>query len=423
MRTMKHNGLIWLLMIICQLSIVNFAFGDAKPVKYKTLLSEAKTAIKNSKNQAKAEQNLLAIVNREDIDSHRRAEIYFTAEELERSLNAAENMKMYLKQSYDTTKFFSTILKMYEYLLICDSVESQPDEKGAVKYKYRKKGQEILYSYRSNLLNGGKFLLVRDKYADAFQYFDMYIRSSQSNILKADTLISGDTLLPRVAYWATIAAYNANQPRQALRHIDEAIGGADRELRVSLQEYKVRCYEALKDEEKWVDNLVVGTQLYPEHDYFYLHLIDVFMQEKLYDDGLALCDSMLQKVGEKDIYWYGKSQMYLALQQYDETIETADKAIQHDSLYTDAYYNKGIAYLSKAVLFAETMCNDIRNPQCRKDRETLKGLYRSAQGPMEQVRALSPADSKRWASPLYRIYLNLNMGKEFAEMEKILNAQ
>ena len=50
------------------------------------------------------------------------------------------------------------------------------------------------------------------------------------------------------------------------------------------------------------------------------------------------------------------------------------------------------------------------------------GLYREAKGPMETVRKLAPEDSKRWASPHYRIYLNLNMGKDFAEMEKILNA-
>ena len=211
-----------------------------KPVKYKTLLSEAKAAIKNSKNQANAEKNLLAVITREDIKPEQRAEIYYMSEELERSLQSAENMKLYLKQAYDTTKFFSTILKMHEYLLACDSVESLPNSKGYVKYKYRNKGREILKAYRPNLLNGGKFLLKRNKYSEAFPYFDMYIESARSAFFKYYSSINADTLLPRVAYWATISAYNANQPQKALKHIDQAIAGADSSLQVSLRYWAMR---------------------------------------------------------------------------------------------------------------------------------------------------------------------------------------
>ena len=40
---------------------------------------------------------------------------------------------------------------------------------------------------------------------------------------------------------------------------------------------------------------------------------------------------------------------------------------------------------------------------------------------MERVRQLQPENKDRWAPLLYRIYLNLNMGKEFDEMDHILN--
>ena len=392
------------------------------PVKYKTLLSEAKSALKNSKNQAAAEKKLLDVVNREDINMNQRAEIYFYAQELERSLNDAENMKFYLKQTYDTVKYFSTILNMYKYLLLCDSIERMPNEKGVLKYKYRNKGTEILKTYRTNLLNGGKFLLKRNKYAEAFPYFDMYIESSKEPIFQYYSSIKNDTILPRVAYWATVSAYNANDAQKALKHIDRAMGLSDESLMPSLQEYKVRCYEALGLTDERYMGLIEGAKLFPEHDYFYLHLMDEFTDTKAYDDGIVLCDSMLSRVGDRAIYWYGKSQMYLGKLDYDACITASNEAIRCDSLMTDAYYNKGIAYLNKAVEFGKTACNDIRNPKCKKDREILMGLYREAKEPMEQVRRLAPEDSKRWASPLYRIYLNLNMGKDFAEMERILNA-
>lgn len=395
-----------------------------KPVKYKTVLSEAKAAIKNGKNQAAAEKNLLAIVNREDIRKEQRAEVYFTCEELQRSMNEAENMKLYLRQAYDTVKFFSTILRMHDYLLLCDSVESLPDEKGTVKLHYRRKSHELMQTYRPNLLNGGKFLLRKNKFAEAYPYFDMYLTTDTHPIMRHNAVSqTSDTLISRVAYWATISAYNANQPRQALKYIDKAMLSTSDSLHASLQEYKVRCYEALGDSDQWLRNLVKGTQLYPAHDYFYLHLMDVLDQQEKYDEGIALCDTMLSRVGDRAIYWYGESQMYLAKEDYDNTIRTADEALRLDTTMTDAYYNKGISFLKKASIFAETACNDIRDPKCRQDRQTLQQLYGEALTPMEEVRRRSPQDQERWASPLYRIYLNLNRGKEFAEMEKILNGK
>lgn len=401
-----------------------FAAGAAdKPTKVKTLLSEAKAAVKNGNNQANAEKNLMANVAREDVTKSQRAEMYFMAQELERSMNDAENLKFYLKQSYDTVKFFSTILKMHEYLLICDSIEAQPNDQGKVKYRYHKRGREIMTAYRSNLLNGGKFLLKRNKYAEAFPYFDMFIRTARSTFFLDVSEVRNDTLLPHVAYWATVSAYNANQAKASLRYINDAINGADSTLRMSLQEYKVRCYEALNDSGNWVKALREGVHLYPAHDYFFLHLIDWYSGNKQYDDAIALCDSMLQRVGDRAIYWYGQSQMYLGKEQYDSCIVAVNEALRLEPQMVDACYNKGISYLNKAVAFAETACNDIRDPKCREDRKTLQELYRNAKEPMELVRKLTPDDSKRWASPLYRIYLYLNMGDEFAEMEKILNAK
>ena len=396
---------------------------EKKPVKVKTLISEAKAAIKYSKGQADAEKKLLAVVDREDVTTAQRADIYFMASELQRNINDVENMKIYLKQPYDTLKFFSTIYGMYYYLLKCDNYDREPNFQGVVKFKYRNKSRDLMKAYRNNLLNGGKFMLKHSKYPEAYSYFDMYLRSARHPMFDNDPALSADTLFPRVSYWATVAAYNANEPQKALKYIDKAIDGSNESLRTSLQEYKVRCYEVLKQNDKWLESLEEGARMYPSHDYFFLNLMDEYMDMREYDKALALCDTMLSVVGSRDIYWFAESQIYLTRKQFDETIRTADEALKCDSTMTEALYNKGNAYLNKAVIFAETACNDVRDPKCREDRRQLKHLYDQARVPMELARRLKPEDSKRWALPLYRIYLNLNMGNEFAEMEKILNDQ
>ena len=39
---------------------------------------------------------------------------------------------------------------------------------------------------------------------------------------------------------------------------------------------------------------------------------------------------------------------------------------------------------------------------------------------METFRKMAPEEEDKWAAPLYRIYLNLNKGKEFEEIDRLL---
>ena len=40
---------------------------------------------------------------------------------------------------------------------------------------------------------------------------------------------------------------------------------------------------------------------------------------------------------------------------------------------------------------------------------------------LEKYRKLEPNEVGKWSLPLYTIYLNLNMGKEFDEIDKVMN--
>ena len=49
-----------------------------------------------------------------------------------------------------------------------------------------------------------------------------------------------------------------------------------------------------------------------------------------------------------------------------------------------------------------------------------QAYYREAETSLEAYRTLAPNLQKRWAPLLYKVYLALNEGKKFAEIEKIL---
>ena len=55
-----------------------------------------------------------------------------------------------------------------------------------------------------------------------------------------------------------------------------------------------------------------------------------------------------------------------------------------------------------------------------KQRQQMLGLYKRSLKYLERYRELAPDEQRRWAMPLYTIYLNLNMGKEFDEINEII---
>ena len=55
-----------------------------------------------------------------------------------------------------------------------------------------------------------------------------------------------------------------------------------------------------------------------------------------------------------------------------------------------------------------------------KQRREIRQLYQKALPYMGNYRALAPQEKDKWAAALYNIYLKLNMGKQFEEIDQML---
>ena len=80
---------------------------------------------------------------------------------------------------------------------------------------------------------------------------------------------------------------------------------------------------------------------------------------------------------------------------------------------TEPYFNIATAKLNQALEL------DRRN-QPRVYRTQIRKLYMEARPYMEAYRKLAPDEKRKWAPALYRIYLNLNMGKQFDEIDRVM---
>ena len=383
-----------------------------KEIKMGTLHKLLSLAIKNSNGQDNAKKNLLDALGRNNLSDKEKANIYYTCALLDESSNSIQNTKAYLKQPCDTAALFNTLYNMYGNLFKCDSVDALPLPNGNIKYKYKSRTGNLRAKHLANILNGGKYYLAKSNYAAAYNFFDTYSTYTQST----------DTILPKVAYWATFSSYKLGQHANTLKYIDKAftvVGDADGAI---LQEYKCRSHQALNDEKSYEEDLLKGVRKYPKHDYFFVNLSDIYCEKRMFKEGIALSDSMISLDPKKTLYWYSKSKIKLAENDYDKCIEYSDSTIHRDSTFIDAYYNKGISYMNLALIRQESASTDIRDPRFAEDKKAIESLYRKAQPCMEMVRKLDPENKERWGKHLYRIYMFLNRGKEFEEIDKLLRS-
>ena len=410
---MRLIRLLFILLILADTGFVSAAKNKApKEVKLATLHKAANLAIKNANGQDGAKNNLLGALGRESLTDKDRAGIYYTCALLDESLNGVQNMKAYLKQQCDTAVLFSTLLNMYSNLYKCDSVDAIPNQKGAVKLKYKSRTGNLRAKHIRNILNGGKYYLSKGNYALAYSFFDSYYTYTMPS----------DANLAKVAYWATFSSYKLGHYSHTLKYIDKAFEAVDDSEDAILQEYKSRSHLALNDMESYEADLLYGVRNYPQHDFFFVNLIDIYTEKHMYKEGISLSDSLISLNAQYPLYWFSKSRIELSENNYEKCIEYCDSTIRRDSSYTDAYYNKGISYLNLALIRQESACTDLLDPRCMEDKKAVENLYRKAQPCMETVRKLEPENKERWGRHLYRIYMFLNRGKEFEEIDKLLRS-
>ena len=379
-----------LFIIMLSFLFVPVMAGAKKKVTVKTRFKEAYAALKSSSGQDAAARTLADSLATMPLSPAQKAEGYYLCARLMDNENATINTKAYLKEGIDTARFYQTVYNVFSYSMDCNKVDA--------KSKYEGKITSLRAKHGHNLLSGGLRLMQQKKYDEAFKYFDLYIDSDAGR---------DETRMGKAAYWATFCGINEKNPLHVLKYVQQAIEVSDADTRAKLAECQARSLVALNDTTRWVTMLERGVHDYPGSSYFYNHLIDWYIKHKQFERGMTLTDSLISYEQDRIIYWESKSLIALAMHDYQRCIELSEVCLKRDADNLNALYNKGAAYLDMAL-------NE-------KDKSLRTLYYSRALDPMERLRQLQPDAVTRWGSALYRIYLNLNMGEKFDEIDKLLS--
>ena len=368
-------------------------------------LSQARTYIKSGKNFDKAEQLMTNLLkDSANRDNEKIYQIWFQSVQKQYE---AGNEKLYLHQKQDTAAFFDLTYRMFTILESLDSLDMRPNAKGVVKLDYRDDNARILADYRRNLFYGGTYHVRKGNYKKAFNFFETYIDCDRQPLFTGYDFERTDSLMPQAGYWAVSSGYRLNDALLTLRYRRLAL--KDESRAGHTLQYIAEAWKSLKDDSMYVATLVEGFAKFPQNTYFFPRLTDYYTAHGQLDEALAVTDKALAVNDSSRLFLFAKSTILLNMGRYAESITFSDRLIAMNDSMPEPYYNAGTAYMNIALKFDPL-----------KEKKLLRKTYAQARPYIERYRQLAPTEKDKWAPALYRIYLNLNMGKQFDEIDRLL---
>ena len=394
------------------LMAVSFAFAQEKNVKEaKSIAGEVKPDF------AKAEQLINeALTNPETKDN---AATWDVAGYIQKRINEKEMENAYLRKPYDTLKVYNSVLNMYNYFVKCDELAQIPNEKGKIKNKYRSANSKTILAERPNLINGGIQYFNLNQNEEALKFFAAYVDAATLPMLEKENLLEKDTILPQVAYYATLAADRVGDKDAVMKYAQYAL--KDKENGQFAMQLLTDAYKAKGDTAKWVEKLQEGIVKFPENQYFFANLVDYYCSSNQNDKAMQFANDMLAKDPNNKLYLYVKAYLYHNMKDYEKAIEFYKKTLDVDPTYAEACSNLGLVYLLQAQDYADKAPTDINDPNYATAQANIKKFYEEAKPYYEKARELKPDQKDLWLQGLYRVYYNLNMGPEFEAIEKLMN--
>jgi len=375
-------------------------------------LSQARSYIKSGNDYDKAELLMTGLLG--NPANRTNAKIYATWYDAIVGQYMQANEKLYLKQAYDTAAFFNITKRMYIVAQALDSLDMKPNEKGRTKLAYRKEHAEQLDKLRPNLYYGGTYQVRREDYRTAFKYFDLYIGAARQPLFTGYKYMETDPLIAQAAYWAAFCGFKLQDPKMTLKYSQLALTDQDKSKYVL--HYMCEAYRQQKNQAEYLKTLALGFKLHPAYPYFFPRLADYYKDRGENEKMLDLAEQGLRRIPNNKLFLMAKSIALLNMSQYDECISVSRQMIANDKSQSEPYFNIATCYLNQALTLEQ-----LNEP--RKYRQQLVKLYTEARPHMEKYRELAPKDIERWGPALYRIYLNLNKGKQFEEIDRLMKRQ
>ena len=411
MKSFRFYILIWLL-----LSLLPQTVGAQETFNRKKSIKEVKAQLKAERYQ-QAEDLLGKVMTDKNMEAMNDAEFHYLRLQTLQGLAAAENRNMFLNTRPDTAKYFTYIYRIYEFSFSCDSLDRLPDEEGRVRPSYTSHIVNLLSAYRNNIKSAGKYYYKKNKFDDAYRFFDLYLTTLHHPLITAakDYKVDEDTL--SLANLAVFSAYNASKFKNVIKYLPIAMKDST--------DYALLCQIGSKSCMELVDTLGAvgylheGWKADATQEFFYINLIDYHVERHEYVDAINIIDKQLGVEPQKRLLWFLKGKCEQCIDSVDLAVESYKKAVEIQPDDALSYSSLGGIFIDKARKVYDINNNKPGTQAYTKAKNAQNEIYRQAKEFLENARKCAPHDPSLWHEGLMEAYYKLNLGKELQELEKM----
>ncbi len=399
------------------LLVVALCIAASASFAQKKAVSQAQNLAKGDKAYDEARALIKGAL--QDPETKDMAQTWFVAGFIEDQQFSTERTKQLLGQQPNEPLMYQALMAVLPYFQKSYELDQLPDDKGKVKPKYTKDIKSILSADHVYYINAGAYYFDAKDYQKAYDAFEQYLTISDLSMFKGEQVAARDSNFMMVQFYAAVAATQLENSPLAIKALGRA---KDFDYRANdVYQYLAYEYEQAKDTLNQEKILAEGMTKFPEEKYFLLTLINNFIYSNRNDQAI----DYLNKAIAADP---SNAQLYDVLGRVYETGKNDaanaekyfKKALEIDPNYADALSNLGRVYYNQGVnkQGEANMIND--NKLYQEELAKAKDLFRQALPYFEKARQLKP-DEREILIALRGIYYNLNMGKEFEEVEAEMN--
>ncbi|MBP3228946.1 MAG: hypothetical protein J6M53_09235 [Bacteroidaceae bacterium] len=348
--------------------------------------------------------------------------LYAYGIDAEQLLCESYNEKMYLSQKIDTAQFFAANYELCRFILRCDTAElknaATQGRTGtdASPLPYRRQNRHLLQQYYPNLSAAARFHYAKRQYAEARRYFAYVFGLPRHAIWGGDTAVTQTKTYHENRYLDFRCMYELKQYADMPACAAPLL--ADSALHQSVLDMLVTAARERGDSADYIRLVRQGLDEQPGRMEYFAVLANYFTARGLYGETVAMTDTLLVRDPMNRYYLLSRCLALFDMGRLDDSKVAAERLLSVDSTAAEAHYILGYYYFQQAE--AVELPRQTRSALYRSAKQRQADLYAEARPHVEQFRQAMPEEQERWAPMLYKIYLNLNLGREFEEIERLI---
>jgi len=379
-----------------------------------------KNAVKDAENLAKKDKNYTEARNTikgalENAETKDDAKTWYIAGYVEDQQFTNERTKEILGQQPNEPVMYQALMSILPFFEKAHELDQKPDAKGKVKPAHTRNIKNMLSANHVYYINGGAYYFDERDYKKAYDSFNQYLHIADMPMFQGERIAERDSNYMMVQFFAAVSATQVENPTLAIEALSRAKAFDYR--RNDVYQYLCAEYQSINDTISLERTLEEGMSIFPEEKYYLLSLINTYIFSNRNDKALQFLNTAISKEPNDAQLYDVMGRVYEAgLQDYANAEKYFLQALSLDSENADILSNLGRVYYNQGVT-KQGEANDLNDNKLYLEAlEKAKDLFRKAMPHFEKAHKMKP-DEREFIVALRGIYYNLDMGKEFEEMD------